>query len=63
MTKHVRVGGTAIARVPLMETCEQIRRRAKRTRGWLVQTCRIAHCKELEGLPFRRARNGAGARG
>ena len=30
--------------------------------GWVPQTCWIAHCKELQGLPVGRAHNRAGPR-
>ena len=45
-----------------MATYEQIQKRVKGKHGWAPETCWIAHCKELKGLPVRRAHNGVGAR-
>ena len=36
-------------------TYGKIAKRVKATQGWVPETCWIAHCKELQGLPMRRA--------
>ena len=45
-----------------MAIYEQIQRRVRCRHGWVPQTCSIAHCKELKGLPLRPAHNRDGAR-
>ena len=42
-----------------MATYQEIAKRVKATHGWEPKTCWIAHCKELKGLPVRRAPNRA----
>ena len=38
-------------------TYEKIQSWVKEKHGWMPKTCWIAHCKELCGLPVRRAHN------
>ena len=45
-----------------MATYKEIQNRVRLTHGWVPQTCWIAHCKELEGLPLGRAHNRDGER-
>ena len=43
-----------------MVTSREIDRYVRRTAGFSVKTCWIAHVKELNGLPVRRAWNRSG---
>lgn len=43
-----------------MVTYQEIDRYVRRTAGFSVKTCWIAHVKELNGPPVRRARNRSG---
>lgn len=45
-----------------MATYRQIQERVRERHGWVPQTCWIANCKELKGLPLGRAHNRDGAR-
>ena len=45
-----------------MATYKEIQSRGRSTHGRVPQTCWIAHCKELEGLPLGRAHNREGER-
>ena len=45
-----------------MATYKEIRALVRRKHGWVAQTCWIAHCKELKGLPLGRAHNRSDAR-
>ena len=45
-----------------MATYKQIQALVRRKQGWVPQTCWIAHCKELKGLPLGRAHNRNGQR-
>ena len=40
-----------------MATYNKIQRWVKNNYGFVPKTCWIAHCKELQGLPVRRAPN------
>ena len=40
-----------------MATYKEIQDRVWEMHGWVPQTCWIAHCKELKGLPLGRAHN------
>ena len=40
-----------------MATYEEIAKRVKQDSGFVPKTCWIAHVKELNGLPVRRASN------
>lgn len=42
-----------------MTTYKQIQQEVEKRYGWLPKTCWIAHVKELNGLPVRRAPNRA----
>ena len=43
-----------------MATYKQIAAYIKDNEGWTAETCWIAHCKELNGLPVKRAPNRQG---
>ena len=45
-----------------MATYKQIQGRIRQKHGWVAQTCWIAHCKELKGLPLGQTHNRTGAR-
>lgn len=55
--RHRRLMATSI-----MATYKQIQTFVRRAYGWEPQTCWIAHCKELKGLPLGHAHNRDGAR-
>lgn len=44
-----------------MVTYRQIQKWVGEKYGWQAKPCWIAHCKELNGLPLRRAHNREGA--
>lgn len=45
-----------------MATYKEIQKWVQKKYGWKPETCHIAHCKELKGLPTSRAWNRDGDR-
>ncbi len=45
----------------MIATYQQLQAWVKRYHGFVPKTCWIAHCKELNGLPVRRAPNRRGS--
>ncbi|MYH37814.1 MAG: hypothetical protein F4160_13575 [Rhodospirillaceae bacterium] len=46
--------------IGVVATYENVQRWVREHYGWTPETCWIAHCKELAGLPVRRAPNRRG---
>ena len=45
-----------------MASYKEIQTLVRRKHGWVPQSCRIAHCEELKGLPLGPAPNRSGSR-